>query len=132
MPLGSFFSTQARNKEFLQSKYISILNIIQGEVEPTQARAGAAGVGDHAVSFVFLGLWRPRAAVEMLPGCSTSCLSQVHKSLQRIRERKLASFIDWGPASIQARAPDSTTHLHLAATQRRCRLPGLSPVRPLT
>jgi len=41
--------------------YISILNIIQGEVDPTQ----------------------------------------VHKSLQRIRERKMASFIPWGPASIQ-------------------------------
>ncbi|XP_067928170.1 tubulin gamma-1 chain-like [Watersipora subatra] len=41
--------------------YISILNIIQGEVDPTQ----------------------------------------VHKSLQRIRERKLAQFIPWGPASIQ-------------------------------
>lgn len=41
--------------------YISILNIIQGEVDPTQ----------------------------------------VHKSLQRIRERKLASFTPWGPASIQ-------------------------------
>ena len=27
--------------------------------------------------------------------------TQVHKSLQRIRERKLANFIDWGPASIQ-------------------------------
>jgi tubulin gamma len=41
--------------------YISILNIIQGEVDPTQ----------------------------------------VHKSLQRIRERKMARFIPWGPASIQ-------------------------------
>jgi len=41
--------------------YLSILNIIQGEVDPTQ----------------------------------------VHKSLQRIRERKLANFIPWGPASIQ-------------------------------
>lgn len=41
--------------------YISILNIIQGDVDPTQ----------------------------------------VHKSLQRIRERKLARFIKWGPASIQ-------------------------------
>ena len=27
--------------------------------------------------------------------------TQVHKSLQRIRERKLAQFIPWGPASIQ-------------------------------
>ena len=42
--------------------YISILNIIQGEVvDPTQ----------------------------------------VHKALQRIRERKLVNFIPWGPASIQ-------------------------------
>mmetsp|Transcript_29837 Transcript_29837/g.58439 ORF Transcript_29837/g.58439 Transcript_29837/m.58439 type:complete len:452 (-) Transcript_29837:143-1498(-) len=41
--------------------YISILNVIQGEVDPTQ----------------------------------------VHKSLQRIRERKMAKFIPWGPASIQ-------------------------------
>ena len=30
--------------------------------------------------------------------------TQVHKSLQRIRERDLANFIDWGPASIQAGA----------------------------
>ncbi|KAI5479362.1 hypothetical protein MNV49_003696 [Pseudohyphozyma bogoriensis] len=41
--------------------YISILNIIQGEVDP----------------------------------------ADVHKSLLRIRERNLASFIPWGPASIQ-------------------------------
>ena len=27
--------------------------------------------------------------------------TQVHKSLQRIRERKLTRFIPWGPASIQ-------------------------------
>lgn len=44
-----------------RSCYISLLNIIQGEVDP----------------------------------------SQVHKSLQRIRERQLARFIPWGPASIQ-------------------------------
>ena len=44
-----------------KGSYISILNIIQGDVDPTQ----------------------------------------VHKSLQRIRERKLANFIPWGPASIQ-------------------------------
>ena len=54
-------STNVRGKESSKSKYISILNIIQGDVDP----------------------------------------SQVHKSLQRIRERKLANFIEWGPASIQ-------------------------------
>ncbi|KAF4259563.1 hypothetical protein KXW98_005852 [Aspergillus fumigatus] len=43
------------------SCYMSILNIIQGEADPTD----------------------------------------VHKSLLRIRERRLASFIPWGPASIQ-------------------------------
>eukprot|EP00914_Ancora_sagittata_P022375 GHVO01044548.1.p1 GENE.GHVO01044548.1~~GHVO01044548.1.p1 ORF type:complete len:179 (+),score=16.38 GHVO01044548.1:545-1081(+) len=41
--------------------YISILNIIRGETDPTQ----------------------------------------IHRSLQRIRERNLANFIRWGPASIQ-------------------------------
>ncbi|KAI9694841.1 MAG: gamma-tubulin [Bathelium mastoideum] len=43
------------------SCYLSILNIIQGEADPTD----------------------------------------VHKSLLRIRERRLATFIPWGPASIQ-------------------------------
>ncbi|CAE7233339.1 TUBG1 [Symbiodinium sp. KB8] len=41
--------------------YVSALNIIQGDVDPTQ----------------------------------------VHKSLQRVREKRLAEFITWGPASIQ-------------------------------
>ena len=41
--------------------YISILNIVQGDVDPTM----------------------------------------VHKSLQRIRQKKLANFIPWGPAGIQ-------------------------------
>eukprot|EP00958_Prasinococcus_capsulatus_P003109 scaffold276_cov548-Prasinococcus_capsulatus_cf.AAC.2 len=54
-------STSTRNKDHAKSKYISILNIIQGEVEPTQ----------------------------------------VHKSLQRIREKNMVNFIEWGPASIQ-------------------------------
>jgi tubulin gamma len=43
------------------SCYISCLNIISGDVDPTD----------------------------------------VHKSLLRIRERQLANFIPWGPASIQ-------------------------------
>jgi len=55
-PKNIMISAQNKN-----AKYISILNIIQGEVDP----------------------------------------SSVHKSLQRIRERKLANFINWGPASIQ-------------------------------
>jgi len=57
--------TQAKNIMVSASTrkgcYISILNIIQGAVDPTQ----------------------------------------VHKALQRIRERKLVDFIPWGPASIQ-------------------------------
>lgn len=48
------------SKSTKKGSYVSILNIIQGDVDPTQ----------------------------------------VHKSLQRIRERKLANFIPWGPASI--------------------------------
>ncbi|XP_055709982.1 tubulin gamma-1 chain [Phlebotomus papatasi] len=51
--------------------YISILNIIQGEVDPTQ----------------------------------------VHKSLQRIREKKLAQFIPWGPSSIQVAVSKSSPYV---------------------
>eukprot|EP00929_Paragymnodinium_shiwhaense_P037899 TRINITY_DN20104_c0_g1_i1.p1 TRINITY_DN20104_c0_g1~~TRINITY_DN20104_c0_g1_i1.p1 ORF type:complete len:470 (+),score=121.61 TRINITY_DN20104_c0_g1_i1:279-1688(+) len=54
--------------------YISILNIIQGEVDPTQ----------------------------------------VHKSLQRIRERKLARFIKWGPASIQVALSRQSPYIQTA------------------
>lgn len=70
------------------SCYISIMNIIQGdEVDPTDVRP------------LFLSLSRP------LPSSRRADLplavAQVHKSLVRIRERGLASFIPWGPASIQ-------------------------------
>jgi len=54
--------------------YISILNIIRGEVDPTQ----------------------------------------VHKSLQRIREKKLAKFITWGPASIQVALSRQSPHIQHA------------------
>lgn len=63
--LFNFRLTQSKNIMVSASTrkgcYISILNIIQGSVDPTQ----------------------------------------VHKALQRIRERKLVNFIPWGPASIQ-------------------------------
>lgn len=36
--------------------------------------------------------------------------TQLHQSLMRIRERKLANFIDWGPASIQASAAGIGRH----------------------
>lgn len=57
-----------------KSCYISILNIIQGHSDPTD------------VKFVFIVLFN---------------YVKVHKSLIRIRERRLAQFIPWGPASIQ-------------------------------
>ncbi|RUS21873.1 tubulin gamma chain [Endogone sp. FLAS-F59071] len=56
-PKNKMVSTNPTKK----SCYISVLNIIQGEADPTD----------------------------------------VHKSLLRIRERRLAQFIPWGPASIQ-------------------------------
>ncbi|KDN42285.1 gamma-tubulin [Tilletiaria anomala UBC 951] len=57
-PKNRMVSTHGASKS---SCYISIMNIIQGDVDPRD----------------------------------------VHKSLLRIRERHLASFIPWGPASIQ-------------------------------
>lgn len=56
-PKNKMVSTNPSKK----SCYISVLNIIQGDADPTD----------------------------------------VHKSLLRIRERRLAQFIPWGPASIQ-------------------------------
>ena len=53
------------------SCYISILNIIQGEADPTD----------------------------------------LHKSLLRIRERRLATFIPWGPASIQVALTKKSPYL---------------------
>lgn len=66
-----------QSKNFLVSAtvrrgaYISILNIIQGEVDATQ----------------------------------------IHKSLQRIRERKLVNLIEWGPASIQVALSKSSPYV---------------------
>ncbi|KAK9480157.1 Tubulin/FtsZ, GTPase domain-containing protein [Lipomyces japonicus] len=58
-------------RESADSCFISILNIIQGEADPTD----------------------------------------VHKSLLRIRERGLASFIPWGPASIQVALTKKSPYL---------------------
>lgn len=60
-PKNMMVSLPVRARGLEQARYISLLNIIQGEVDP----------------------------------------SQLHASLLRIRERRLASFIEWGPASIQ-------------------------------
>ena len=72
--------------------YISILNIIQGEVDPTDA--SRSPISQSAMVFTFT--------------------QQVHQSLLRIRERQLANFIPWGPASIQValtrRSPYVSTH----------------------
>ena len=66
-----------------KSCYISILNIIQGEADPTEVLAP-----------------------------STVLLIQIHKSLLRIRERRLATFIPWGPASIQVALTRRSPYLH--------------------
>ena len=54
--------------------YISILNIIQGEVDPTQ----------------------------------------IHQALQKIREKKLANFIPWGPGSIQVALSKKSPYIETA------------------
>jgi tubulin gamma len=75
-PKNRMVSTNPTKK----SCYMSILNIIQGEVDPS----------DVSVPLLYLQLF-PVANPQL----------QVHKSLMRIRERRLATFIPWGPASIQ-------------------------------
>lgn len=71
------------------SCYISILNIIQGEADPTEVstkhvKSGEVGTENHL---------------------------KVHKSLLRIRERRLATFIPWGPASIQVALTKKSPYL---------------------
>ena len=70
------------------SCYISILNIIQGEADPTEVVASSLGLVDCNIN-----------------------VSQVHKSLLRIRERRLATFIPWGPASIQVALTKKSPYL---------------------
>merc|ERR1712051_670820 len=71
-PKNMMVSTGVDRNRAAKDCYISILNIIQGEVDPTQ----------------------------------------VHKSLQRIRERKMTSFIPWGPASIQVALSRKSPYVH--------------------
>lgn len=75
-----------------QACYISILNIIQGEVDPTDVRGR-----DSFHLFVPI----LTQGEEQYADVGSSPSTQVHKSLLRIRERDLAHFIPWGPASIQ-------------------------------
>lgn len=71
-PKNRMVSTNPTKK----SCYMSILNIIQGEADPSDVSPNP-----------------------MNRSCRLT--KQVHKSLMRIRERRLATFIPWGPASIQ-------------------------------
>ncbi|XP_065896643.1 tubulin gamma-1 chain isoform X2 [Dysidea avara] len=73
LPKNVMVSASTKDKR-VNHCYISILNIIQGEVDPTQ----------------------------------------VHKSLLRIRERKLAQFIPWGPAGIQVALSRKSPYLQSA------------------
>ena len=87
--------------------YISILNVIQGEVDPTQVQQSLQRIRERKLAY--FSLYLPPSLPPFLPPSLpsshsvslTHSLTQVHKSLQRIRERKLANFIPWGPASIQ-------------------------------
>ena len=79
------------------SCYISILNIIQGEADPTEVKLGLI----EMVTILLI-------------------LNQVHKSLLRIRERQLATFIPWGPASIQVALTKKSPYL-----QNKHRVSGL-------
>jgi len=69
------------------------MNIIQGDVDPTD-------VSDDP--------WR---ALSLECFADSAILMQVHKSLVRIRERSLASFIPWGPASIQVALTKQSPYL---------------------
>lgn len=65
---------------------MSLLNIIQGDVEPTQ----------------------------------------VHKALQRIKERKMVNFIDWCPVNLQVNQLLKSVRVNLHVT--RSLFPGAHPL----
>ena len=90
-PKNQMVSTKASRT----SCYISILNIIMGEADPTDVSHSSSN-----------------------PSLSTNKIPQVHKSLLRIRERNLASFIPWGPASIQVALTRTSPYLHPPYTTR--------------
>jgi len=124
--------------------YISILNIIQGEVDPTQ-------VGYCSAQLCMIKYWvfwhhqwpllLYKASCWLIFETQMFCnnilkigngqlvwiescyclsillchtLEQVHKSLLRIRERKLAQFIPWGPAGIQVALSRKSPYLQSA------------------
>lgn len=76
--------------------YISILNIIQVSGE------FAANIISPQQIFVLFFFSLSQGEVDP---------TQVHKSLQRIRERKLAQFIPWGPTSIQVALSRSSPYV---------------------
>ncbi|OEH80613.1 tubulin gamma chain [Cyclospora cayetanensis] len=83
--------------------YMSLLNIIRGEADPMQQTTLLYPSAECHVAFY-------ADASLMLP--------QVHKSLQRIRERQLLQFIRWAPASPQvvlARASPFSPQKHKCA-----------------
>ncbi|RUS30461.1 Tubulin/FtsZ, GTPase domain-containing protein [Jimgerdemannia flammicorona] len=101
-PKNKMVSTNPTKK----SCYISVLNIIQGEADPTDVCALwyscqiSRGFADWR-SIIILLLQRKQSLPSISQLALSFYLAQVHKSLLRIRERRLAQFIPWGPASIQ-------------------------------
>ena len=68
-------------------------------------------------------LYPPRLTFFPLSSCFRFSLPlsllQVHKALQRIRERKLVNFIPWGPASIQVALSRKSPYIESANKVRR-------------
>lgn len=60
---------------------------------------------------------RTRTPRSPLP-CQPPVLPQVHKSLQRIRERKQANFIEWGPACIQVALSKKSPYVQVRPVAR--------------
>jgi len=46
----------------------------------------------------------------------------VHKALQRVRERRLARFIPWGPASVQVTISKKSPFVHVRPNDKANKL----------
>jgi hypothetical protein len=85
----------------------------------------------HLPIVVFIGHSHPLRLADSMRMCLSLTASsflhrvthalilQVHKALQRIRERKLVNFIPWGPASIQVALSRKSPYLESANKVRQ-------------
>ncbi|CAG0888571.1 unnamed protein product [Darwinula stevensoni] len=84
----------------------TVLDVMRRLLQPKNMMV-STGSGDRNISHVYIAILNIIQADDVDP-------RQVYKSLQRIRERKLAQFITWGPASVQVALSRKSPYIQTA------------------